>query len=214
MSEAATPAVPATEAPVVPAATPAQAQAETVTLPKEQHDQLARDAARAASNQRKADLYDKTVGSKGASHFAPAAPVTPPSKEEMETRASEEDRKAERGLLALAADPAFREVLDADPTLRNLILTNPLAVLPMFASDAVDAEDAITLVKEGLEKLKKPVDQPPAKPADVPPAPPAGVITPPNAGQTDEAYEAAKKNPNTEQALAGMIGAKIKAGNK
>lgn len=207
MSDTATPVAPG-ETPAAPA-TPAATTPETVTLSKEQHDQLARDAARAASNQRKADLYDKTVGKSNAGHFRPAAPVTPPSKEEMETRAAEEDRKAERGLLALAADPSLREVFDADPTLRNLITSNPLAVLPIYANDALDADDAVSLVKEALTKLKKPVTPPATTTPPTPPAPPSGAINPPGGQQTDEAYEAAKKNPNLEHAIAGMIRTKV-----
>ncbi len=214
MSES-TPATPvAPAAPATPVVTP-PAPAVVITLSKDEHDKLQRDASRAAANQRKADLYDRTYG-KGTSHFQPTAPATPPSKEEMEARASEEDRKAERGLLALAADPAFREVFDADPTLRNLITQNPLAVLPIYAADALDAEDALTLVRDALNKLKKPVTppaNPPATPA-TPPAPPAGGVNPPGDQETNEAYEAAKKNPNTENALAGMIGAKIRGGKK
>lgn len=209
MSETATPAenTPVTT-PQPQAATPVTTP-ETVTLTKEQHDQLARDAARAANNQRKADLYDKVVGKKGNSHFAPQPPATPPSKEELDARASEEDRKAERGLLALAADPSLREVFDADRTLLNLITTNPLAVLPIYAQDALDADDAVSLVKEALTKLKKPVTPPATPQPPTPPAPPAGGVNPPNSQATDEAYESAKKNPNTESALAGMIRAKI-----
>jgi len=41
-----------------------------------------------------------------------------------------------------------------------------------------------------------------------PPAPPAGAINPSDTA-VNEAYEAARKVPNTENALAGMIGAKL-----
>lgn len=212
MSDAATPAATPTEAPVVPAATPASNAAETVTLTKEQHDQLARDAARAASNQRKADLYDRVVGKNGNGHFrAPApAPATPPADDgKGEDWAAAEDRKAERGLLSLAVDPSLREVLDADPTLREMITKNPLAVLPILAPDALDAEDAVNLVKGALESRKKPSTPPatpPATPA-TPPAPPAGGVNPQNK-EVDEAVERARKNPNTENAIAGMIKAR------
>ena len=202
------PAVPATPSsvPVVPA---------TVILTKEQHDLLVRDAARASGNQRKADLYDKTVGKKNSSHFQPVAPATPPSEEEMEAQAKEEDRKAERGLMTLAVDPAFREVFDADPTLRDLITKNPLAVLPILAPDALDADDALSLVREALGKLVKPKPPvtPPSAPA-TPPAPPVGVVNTPSDPATNEAVEKARKHPNTEHAVAGMIGAKLLGGKK
>lgn len=209
--------------PVAPAATPAPAVApapastpETVTLTKEAHDQMARDAARAAANQRKADLWDRTNGGKGNSHFkTPPAPVTPPSDDEKAAAASAEDRKAERGLMALAADPALRTVLDADPTLRALLTSNPLAVLPMYASDAFDAEEAISMVKDALLK-KAPAAAPatpPTPPVNTPPTPPAGAV---NAADVpvNEAIEAAKRIPNTESAIAAMIGAKVRDSQK
>lgn len=203
MSETATP--PADDK-KVDGATP-ESTPEVITLSKEEHDQLARDAARAKAAQRKADLYDKFVGNPGKGHFNKPAPSTPPSQEDMDAKADIEDRKAERGLLALAADPEFREVLDADPTLRNLLLSNPLAILPIYADDAVDAEDALTLVKDALRGLKKPA---PTKPADTPvvdpekkPVPPAGGVNP-TAPVSDE-YESAKKISNTENAISQMI---------
>lgn len=224
MEQAATPAAENNGTPpVAPAATPAPAAApapaavtpETVTLTKEAHDQLARDAARASGNQRKADLWDRTNGGKGNGHFrAPAAPAAAPSADDAAAAASAEDRKAERGLLALAADPALRAVLDADPTLRALLTTNPLAVLPMYANDALDADDAVTLVKEAL--LKRAAPATPAVPPSTPPAtPPAGAVNPPDKPVQEE-VENARKLPNTEDAVAGMIGARVKqnAGKK
>lgn len=215
MSEAATPAVPANgEQPSpAPAATPAvSAPEESVTLDKKAHDQLIRDAARASEAQSRADRYEgilKKNGLLGGSHFKPRTPATPPSAEEQQAAAAEEDRKAERGLMALALDPAFRDVLDADPTLRQMITTNPLAVLPLLAPDALDADDAIGLVKEALGK-RKPAPAAPATPPATPPAPatpptpPAGGVNPPSK-DVDEEYEAARKLPNTESAIAGMI---------
>ena len=210
MSEAAPPVVPdGGTPPVVPAAPPAPPVAATVTLSKEEHDRL---VGRATGNQRKADLYDKTIGKKGGHFGAPPAPATPPSDEERAAAASAEDRKAERGLLALAADPALREVLDADPTLRNLLTSNPLAVLPMLASDALDADDAVTLVREALIK-RKPVATPPATPPSTPATPPLGGVNPQDKPVNEE-VEISRKNPNTERAVAGMIGARLKGMKK
>lgn len=217
MTEVATPAAPevtppapaATPAPA-PATTVAPAAAETVTLSKEEHAQLARDAARAASNQRKADLFDRQ--SKG-NHFQPQAPATPPTAEELKEKADAEDRKAERGITAIAASQEFRDVLDADPTLRDLMVQNPLAVLPILAPDALDAEDALNLVKEALNGRKKPATPPAPAPATAtPPAPPTGAVTTPGDQTVDEAVAAAKQLPNTENAIAGMIGAKLRQG--
>lgn len=227
MSDEATPSVQnndgkpavATEATPSPTGeqTPAATQPETVTLAKEAHDQLQKDAARAAGNQRKADLYDKYFGKAG--HFkGPQAGGAEPTQEQRDQAAVEEDKKAERGLMAIAADPAYRDVLDADPTLRALFLSNPLAVLPMLAPDALDAEDAIALVKEQLTK-RKPAPKPATpetttptadKPAaPTPSTPPAGGINP-QSKERDEEYEGARGIKNTESAIAGMIGIKAK----
>lgn len=216
MSEAngATPVVQeGTTPPAAPTATPpANAnQGETVTLGKEEAEQLKRDAARAREAQSKADRYDRLMRQGGGHFKAQSAPV-PPTEDEQKSAAEAEDRKAEKGLLGLAADPAFREALDADPTLRTLLTTNPLAILPAYAPDALDAEDAIALVKEKLairvEEIKKSKATPPAPgqtPPATPPAPPAGGVNPPAATTPDAAYQAAKSLPNTERALAGMI---------
>jgi hypothetical protein len=215
MNDAATPAVPnGGTPPAAPAAAPApKATPEMVSLTKEAHDQLAKDAARAASNQRKADLYDRMSGGKG-NHFKPAAPVTPPTPEESAAAGAAEDRKAERGLLSLAADPAFRDVLDADPTLRALLISNPLAVLPVLAPDAIDADDALGLVKEALTKRKPAAPAPATPPAPTAPVPPAGGVNPSGDKAVNEEVEVAKKNPNTERAVAGMIGAKLRGFKK
>ncbi len=213
MSETATPAVPATPAPA-PAATPAP-QPETVTLSKEQHDQLVRDAARAPEAQSRADRYKGILeknGLLGDGHFKPANPVTPPTPEERQAAGAAEDRKAEKGLLALALDPAYRAVLDADPTLRDMLTKNPLAVLPVFASEALDADDAVGLVRDMLKKRATPATPAPVTPPATP-TPPTGAVNPSDKPVNAE-VEAARKNPNTERAIAGMIGAKIRTAGK
>lgn len=209
MADEVTPAAPVTtEAPVTPAATPSTTPpATTVTLAKDAHDQLQRDAARARENQRKADLFDRQ--NKTGSRFGSAAPVTPPTEEERIAAGHAEDKKAERGITRLAADPAFRDVLDADPTLRTLFLENPLAVLPILAPDALDADDAITLVKDALHARKKPVETTPATPPVTPKVPPVGAVDTRTDADVATAVEAAKKLPNTEQSIAAMIAAKV-----
>jgi len=222
MSEAATPAEQkGGTPPAAPAATPASSQPEQVTLGKEAHDQLVKDAARASEAQSRADRYEsilKKNGLLGGGHFKPVAPVTPPSSEDRQAQAAEEDRKAERGLIALALDPAYREVLDKDQTLRELLTKNPLAILPILAPEALDADDAVGLVKEALNKRRSvaPPANPPANPpaSSTPPTPPSGGVNPPRSDVPNEEYEAARKNPRTEDAIAGMIKAKTKAGGK
>ncbi len=223
MSEAATPTVPQNGTPpAAPVATPANPQPEEkVTLDKKAHDQLVKDAARAGEAQSRADRYEgilKKNGLIGGGHFRPAAPATPPTQEEKEANASAEDRKAERGLMALALDPEYREIIDKDPTLRDVLSKNPLAILPIMAPEALDADDAISLVKEALGKRKSAAAAPANLPATppvpaTPPAPPAGGINPSDAPVNEE-VEAARKLPNTERAVAGMIGARLKAGKK
>lgn len=213
MSDAATPAVAAPA--VAPAATPAKPpESETVTLTKAEHEQLSRDAARAASAQSRADRLEKVLGRpNGATFRTPAAKAPEPTKEEQDAQAIQEDRKAERGLMAVAIDPAYRDVLDADPTLRTLLTTNPLATLPLLAPDALDAEDAIELVKAKLEERKSGLKKTPTA-EEVKQAAP-NVVTPPaggvnaNTSEVNEEYEAAKKLPNTESAISKMVKSKL-----
>lgn len=190
-------------------ATPApQSIVETVTLTKAEAEQLKRDAARAVQNQSDADRY-RSLKQKG--YFGTPAPAhAAPTQEELTAKASVEDQKAERGLMALAADPDYRVVLDADPTLRQMLITNPLAVLPMYAKDAIDADDAISLVREALNK-KKPAPTVPATPAPVAPVvPPTGAINTPSNPLEDDEYKAAMGLKNTEAAIAGMVAAQMK----
>lgn len=198
---------------------PATPVEEKVTVSKAEFEKLSRDAARAAEAQSRATRLEKMVKQSNG-HFKTQQPVTPPSQEEREAAAAIEDRKAERALVALAADPAYREVLDSDPTLRTILTQNPLAILPVYAPDALDAEDAVSLVKDALNQRvsQKAADKKAAEEASkpkpqTPPTPPAGVTNPQNGN--DAEYEAAKKQGNTENALAAMISLKGKrmAGN-
>lgn len=222
MSDAATPAEnnggtpPATPAATpAPAAPAAAATPETVTLTKAEHDQLAKDAARASGNQRKADLFDRMNG-KGHFRTSQPNPAAPAPAGDPAEAGAEEDRKAARGLTALALDPAYREVLDKDPTLRDLLGKNPLAVLPIYASDALDAEDAVGLVKGMLDSRKTPApaNLPPTPPVTPPATPPPGAVNPPGDAMVNAEVTAALKEPNTERAIAGSIGARLKGMKK
>ena len=212
MSNVATPAANNDGLPSVPPAATPTVATEMLTLSKGEVEQLRRDAARASANQRKADLYDK-MGGKGGSHFKPAAPPVAPTQEELKDAGTAEDRKAERGLLSLALEPAYRQALDSDPTLRDLLTKNPLAVLPLYAPEALDADDAVSLVKEFLNKRIVPPTPPVTPPAAPPATPPSGAVNP-TAPQVDEAYEAAKKLPKTESAIAEMVKIKMSKGGK
>lgn len=219
MSEPVTP-VAGENTPVAPAApvapqVPAAGESETVTMPKSEADQLRRDAARASSAQSRADRLAKVAGrTTGRFGTVPAAPAAP-SAEEAEARNIEEDRKVERGLTGIALDPKYRDVLDSDPTLRNLLTQNPLAVLPMMASEALDAEDALELVREQLDqRLEARKSAAPVAPT-VPAAPPTGPINAKDQSQNEE-LEQVRKDPNTERAIAGMIkiGLRAKSSNR
>lgn len=226
MAEEAKPATPAEKTPETtpqtPAATPGAKDDGVVTIAKSEHEQLVKDAARATEAQRRADRLDRIYGGKDGSkggHFRSETPQTPtpaPTPEELVAAGVEEDRKAVTLLTGLAIEPKYREVLDADPTLRSLFTNNPLGLLPILAPDALDAQDALELVRgkldERLLEMKKPA-QP--KPEDKKPeaAPPAGGVNTSNV-EKDAEVEAAKKIGNTEQAIAGMVKVGIKHMNK
>lgn len=196
---------------------------ETVTLTKEELAEKERLIAVGQGAQKELGRYQRVfgkIGDKGG-HFKPAAKAatedgaaTPPA----EDQGAIEDRKAERMLLGIAADPEYRAVLDADPTLRDLFARNPLGVLPLLAPDALDAEDAKELVKEKLdarlEAIKKASTENPAPVATTEKkdeAPNAGGVNTSPANQ-DAEYESARKVDNTEQAIAGMVKVKMKRG--
>lgn len=220
------PATPGTDEqkPAQPPATPGDSSqgkdskpAETVTLSKEEHEQLVRDAARAASAQSRADRLAGIAAGKGQNLGSDSKPTPASDEAPHDDKMKEEDRKAERGLINLALDPAYREVLDASPDLRNMLTKNPLSLLPIYASKAVDAQDAIELMKEELDRrvaaLKKPAPSTDTKPAETPATPPQGGVNPPP--EVDqEAYEQARKEPSTDKAIAGMIRARVRPGSK
>lgn len=206
------PATPAAEE-KKPAVTPEKpaVEGDSVTLSKAEVDQLRRDAARASEAQTRADRLEKAQ-KRSKAHFDSSRTPTPPSVEEVEAQGAAEDAKAERGLMRLASNPEYRDVLDNDPTLRDLLTTNPLALLPVYASDALDAEDAIDMVKEALLARKAklaPTPKAEDKKEEKKETPPVGGVNTPAPQVNSEAYESAKKNPNTESALAGMFKAKL-----
>lgn len=200
---------------VIPTPAPATTE-EKVTLTKEEHAKLVKDAGETqiardlqAQADRKAARLEKIISGKGSVFGKPAPVVETPANNDPDAAALLEDRKAERGLMALAVEPKYREILDADPTLRELLTTNPLGVLPLLAPDALDASDAIDLVKEKLEaritNFKKPA---PVAPIDGKPATPVvpapGAINP-DSKELDAKYEESKKIPGTENAIANMV---------
>lgn len=211
MENAATPTEQPTGTPAeAPVAAPAVEEAGLVKVSKEKLDQLERDAARAATNQRKAALYDRLSGKGPASPFAAkAAPAAAPTEDEREEASRREDMKAERLIMRLAAEPKYRAILDADTTLRDMMMNNPLAVLPVLAPDALDAEDALSLVTEKLDQklsaiqAQKPAATAPAAPATEEQKKPAETMT------VEQRVEEASKGKHLESSVAGMIRARL-----
>lgn len=199
------------EAPVTPdaAATPATA-AEQVTLSKAEHDQLLTQAARAAEAQSRADRLTLQLRSQRGSTL-PDPKETP---QVDRTNGAEEDAKAERELLRLASDPELRTVLDADTTLRDLIRKNPIALVPIYAPDAIDAEDAVSQVRARLLE-RKPKETPKAPdPVDQSlTVPPVGGVNTPERG-VESAIDTARKNPDAMGAALGMLNAKLNLSGK
>lgn len=207
MPEPVTPAPQAQNAPVN-AATP---EKETVSVSKTEYESLQRDAARASEAQARAARFENALKqSKG--NFKPTHNATPPSQEEQEAAGVAEDRKAERGLMALAHELKYREILDGDPTLRSMLVKNPLAVLPTLLDDQpFDAEDAISMVKGVLDRRLDERTQ--AKKAQETPKQEVQKVTPPSGANgaletPDREYEEAKKNSHTEVGIARMISIK------
>lgn len=174
-SAAPAPATPATEV-----TTPANPQGEeTVTVKKSDWDrtqgrQSYLDKKEATITRREQALARGEVFSFKQS-VSPAQPVSPsPAGDDDITVSTAEDRKAERGLIALALKPEYRDVLDADPTFRDMLTKAPLSILPLYAADSVDAEDAVQQITEYLDDKKSKLT--PAAP--VAPVVPVQVVAP------------------------------------
>jgi len=193
---------------------------EVVTLTKEEHDTLVKKAEEVetaknlqAQADKKTARLEKILKGNKLSFTKKSTEVASKEEPNSEVGSNEqdilEDRKAESGLISIAIDPKYREILDNDPTLRDLFTKNPLAVLPILAPEALDAEDAIELVKDKLDeklisiKSKKEEIITSEKKEDKPTPPEGGLNV--ASEEVDVKYEEAKKNPNTESALAGMI---------
>lgn len=127
-------------------------------------------------------------------------PVTPPTPAtDAGKNGSDEDLKAERELIKLAASPEYRDVIDSDPTFRDVLINNPLSLLPVYAKNAIDADDAVGLVKKELNRrleAKKASATPPAEPPKAPPTPASNPSNTPS-----PAYDEALKNGNLSEAI-------------
>jgi hypothetical protein len=98
-------------------------------------------------------------------------------------------------------------LLDSDPTLRDLMVNNPLAVLPTLAPDAIDAEDALALVTEKLDARLTTINAPaPAAPA--PATVPAPAVNTPSKSVEERVVEA-QKAPHLRDAIAGSLAARL-----
>ena len=215
-----------TTPPAAPKDTPADKsqQGDNVTLTKEEHNLLKKQAAIASSAQKKADRLERLVNRKtreGVFTGKPAPePITPPTTDELKVQGEEEDRKAEMGVMRLSTDPKYRKILDSDETLREMMTKTPINMLRMYANNPVDAEEAIDMVTEHLDSRLEAMNIDPAttdpKPAantDEPAIPPAGGVNV-AAAQTDEVMEGFKKMSNVEDAVSKMVKHKMNFGRK
>lgn len=217
MSDKDTPATPA-ETPVVPAATPgkeadgAPVNEETVSLKKADYERM--QARQSEADKRKAELDRKEREiARRERMLKKAAGDTTDTPDDVATQAAkDEDAKAERMLLRLGANPKYRAAIDADPTFRDMLLNNPLSLLPTYAKDAFDAEDAVSLIEDELskrlEKVEKKEDAPQADPKDekkedkkTPEVPPKGGVnlSPP---EGDATYDKTLKEGSVADAIA------------
>ena len=81
---------------------------------------------------------------------------------------------AEKGIFALlAGDQTYRELLEKDVTLKDILIKNPLSLI----SEYIDSEDAVDQVKSYLDNRLQTI-----KGSPLPPTPPAGG-TPPTGGE-------------------------------
>lgn len=203
------------------AATPApDAADETVTVKKSEFETL---KARQSTADSKASRMEKLLRrngidpESGKKSSTPAATSTP-SAGDGSGDGADEDVKASQGIMRLAMKPEYREVLDADPTLRTMFERNPLAVLPLFANDALDAEDALGLIEEELKtratKIAEKKTATPPTPAPAPTTTPKkkedtptpGAVNPAPVG--DAAYDELLKKGDTAGALRYRMGKK------
>lgn len=149
-------------------------------------------ADRRAKRERAARIRaEKRLNQRGGSSFEePEDDIDPPqpatnSNEEVERA------KAERLMVQKAySDPKYRAVVDADPTLKRLLETNPLALV----NDPVDAQDAADQLEELLDERVS-TDTPPS-PTTKPTAP-TGQEAPPSTQKTEGEFTPGATNPVT-----------------
>lgn len=203
---------PADAAPAAPQAAP---EGETVIVKKTDYEAMKGRQSALDKKEERLARREKALARGGSFNFGktpdtPAPAAAAPSGDEAD--GSAEDRKAERGLLNLALKPEYRAALDASPDFRDLLTKNPLALLPVYASDAFDAEDAISLITEELERraaaTKAAAPAAPAAPAVVE-VPPAGVVNLSDGsvateGMKDQEYKDVTKGGTVKGIAAGI----------
>ncbi len=171
-----------------PAATvvtpPAESKDEMVTVKKSDFEAMKGRQSVLDIRENRLKKRESKLGSGQSLSFK--QPVAPKSvsraSDDDDEAASQEDRKAERGLINLALKVEYREVLDANPVLRDMLTKNPLSALPIYAADAVDADDAVELMEEKLSEMKNQL-RPPVAPAETKPVEKKPEETPPVGGE-------------------------------
>jgi hypothetical protein len=204
------PAAPAVSAPATDVTPPAPAPVvdETVTVKKSDWDRhLSRQSF---LDKKEATLTKREQALARGEVFSFKQPVAPTQNDAQPPAGGQEefsvvqDRKAERGLIALALQPEYRDVLDADPTFRDMLTKAPLSVLPLYAPDSVDAEDAVQQITELLNDRKAKLAPAPAAPAPEP-VPAAPVTVQPGAPSPGIAEEGLQDQQYTDAIAPGTV---------
>lgn len=103
----------------------------------------------------------------------------------------------------LLGNPEYQKVLDLDPTLKEVLLTNPLALV----EEAYDVEDAVDQIKEKIERRLTSLPKTPSTKESGAKRVEAGVVQPPESRLPDEEIkrrEALKKG-DIEGAILSRI---------
>lgn len=141
------------------ASTGQEGEDETVTLSKADHEKLQGDLKQARDLQsqsdkarraaeRKARILESRAKGGAENGDGQTADPAPVDLEYTDTEKQQIMGQAEKGVLQLlVGNDQYREVLNNDPTLKDIISKNPLALITEY----IDAEDAVEQIKEMLD---------------------------------------------------------------
>jgi len=173
--------------------------------------ELEKEKARLAKARRKAKLAKERVFS-----FEEPEEEPEPTEDELALITEKETLKVEKGVLGILKSDEYSKLLEADPTLREILENNPLG-LPVFKELPIDAEDALYKIEEYLSEraAKLPVDESGKKEPETPPAPEAGPTNPPtDVQQKVEEKKEKTSGPKSVNELENDIFNTIMGGNQ